>query len=107
MPHYKTGEVLVRVKHGDHVVWYVTDVIMNMPRLPPGFPFKQLFGWTKSAPGLRPNGVAPLFMVKDKASLYRWLRTEVDKAPPTVLVACHGDAVTSGAADQLRAILPA
>jgi hypothetical protein len=45
-------------------------------------------------------------MVKDKAALYRWLREEVDKAPPTMLIPCHGEIVTSGAADRLREILP-
>jgi hypothetical protein len=107
MPHYKTGEVLVRLKHGAHVVWYVTDVIMNMPALPPKFPFKQIFKWTGSAPGLRPNGVASKFMIKDKSSLYRWLRAETDKLPPTVLVASHGNHVIGDAAARLREILPA
>jgi hypothetical protein len=106
MPHYKTGEVLVRVKSGSKVAWYVTDVIMNMAKIPPSFPFKQIFSWTKSGPGLRPNGFAAMMMVKDKKALYGWLREELEKAPPTVLVACHGDDVTSGAADRLRAVLP-
>jgi hypothetical protein len=107
MPHYKTGEVLVRMKHGPHIAWYVTDVVMNMAKLPPKFPFKQMFSWTKSGPGLRPNGVAAMFMIKDKKALYRWMREEVDKAPPSMLIACHGDHVLGGAAERLREILPA
>jgi hypothetical protein len=107
MPHYKSGEVLVRITHGKNVLWYVTDVILNMSQLPGAFPFKYLFKWTNSAPGLRPNGVASKFMVKDKRALYRWLRSEIDKAPPAILVAAHGDAIASGAADRLREVLPA
>jgi hypothetical protein len=106
MPHYKTGEVLARFKRGKHVVWYVTDVIMNLPIIPPGFPIHQMFKWTKSAPGLRPNGIAAMFMVKDKASLYRWMRSEVEAAPPTLLVPCHGDAITERPTDRLLEILP-
>jgi hypothetical protein len=105
MPHYKTGEVLVRVKHGKHVVWYVTDVIMNLPKVPQGF-FGTLSKWTKSAPGLRPNGISAMFMMKDKKSLYRWLRAEIEKAPPTTLLVCHGEHVMSGAAERLLEVLP-
>jgi hypothetical protein len=107
MPHYKTGEVLVRARSGAEVFWYVTDVIMNMPKAPPGF-FGLIFKWTGSAPGLRPNGVAPLMMVKDKRALYRWLREQAEKAPPTQLIACHGDpAKLTAPAKELLAILPA
>jgi hypothetical protein len=107
MPHYKSGEVLVRARHGKDVIWFVTDVITNLSALPPGFPFRQLFKWTKSAPGLRPNGLASMFMMKDKGAVYRWLRAEVEKAPPTVLVASHGDSIVGGAAERLLEILPA
>jgi hypothetical protein len=93
MPHYKTGEVLVRMKTGAGPVWFVTDVIMNLPQVPPRFPFNLLFKWTGSAPGLCLNGVAPFFMVEDRRALRRWLREEVEKAPPFLLIACHGDPV--------------
>ncbi len=92
MPHYRTGEVLVRVKGSSGPIWYVTDVIMNMAKLP-GFPFSLLFKWTGSGPGLRPNGVASKFMIKDRAAVYAWMRGEIEKAPPTLIVPCHGDAV--------------
>jgi hypothetical protein len=93
MPHYKTGEVLVRIRGADGVAWYVTDVILNLPGLPahpiPRFAFRV----TRSAPGLRMNRLAPLFMVKDRHSLWRWLRDEVDREPPRWLIPAHGDVV--------------
>ena len=107
IPHYRTGEALVRFKRGQKVVWYVTDVVMNMPKPPPRFPFKQIFTWTKSAPGLRPNALAATFMMKNKKAVYRWLRSEIESAPPTMLIACHGDHVVSDAASRLLEILPA
>ncbi len=64
--------------------------MMNLSELPPSLPFKLMFKWTGSGPGLRPNGVAALFMIKDKKSLYRWIREEVEREPPTLLVPCHG-----------------
>jgi hypothetical protein len=93
LPHYKTGEVLVRIRNGRSITWYVTDFIMNLPSLPPGFLFRTLFKWTGSAPGLKFNNVAPMFMVKDKKALKRWLANAVEEAPPTRLVPAHGDVV--------------
>jgi hypothetical protein len=93
MPHYKTGELLVRIRSERGLVWYVTDVIMNMPVLPhnpiAGFVFK-LSG---SAPGLRFNNIAPMFMVRDKSALRRWITEEFRRNPPDWLIAAHGDAV--------------
>lgn len=93
MPHYKTGEVLVRIATGRGLVWYVTDVIMNLPVLPRNPVVKLMFGLSRSGPGLRFNNIAPLFMVKDKAALRRWLADEFRKEPPKWLIAAHGDIV--------------
>jgi hypothetical protein len=101
MPHYKTGEVLVRWRVEGGYAWYVTDVIFNMPTLPPG-PFGLVMRWTKSAPGLRRNALAGFFMVKDKRALYGWLAAEAVKTPPVLVVACHGE--TARPADPAAAI---
>ena len=93
MPHYKTGEVLVRIKTARGVVWYVTDVIMNMPVLPSNPIVKLMFGLSGSGPGLRFNNIAPLFMVDDKRALRRWVADEFRKAPPDFLIATHGETV--------------
>ena len=96
MPYYRTGEVLVRVKSDGGVVWYVTDLILNMQALPEHPIMKILFWLTRSAPGLRFNKIGPLFMVKDKAALKWWLAAEYDKAPPRWLIATHGDVADFG-----------
>jgi hypothetical protein len=106
IPHFKTGEVLVRARSGSEVAWYVTDVIMNMP-VAPGGPIGLLFKWTGSAPGLRLNGLAPWFMMKDKMGVRRWLREEAEKQPPTLLIPAHGDVVKmSVPGKELLDILP-
>ena len=93
MPHYKTGEVLVRITTACGLVWYVTDVIMNMSELPRHPIAKLAFGLSRSAPGPKFNNLAPLFMVRDKAALRRWLCDEFRKAPPAWMIATHGDIV--------------
>jgi hypothetical protein len=93
MPHYKTGEVLVRITLERGIVWYVTDVIMNMPELPRNPIASFVFRVSRSAPGPKFNNVAPLFMVRDKAALRRWLCEEFQRAPPDWMIATHGDIV--------------
>jgi glyoxylase-like metal-dependent hydrolase (beta-lactamase superfamily II) len=93
MPHYKTGEVLVRITTDRGLVWYVTDVIFNMPKLPANPIAAFMFRVARSAPGLKFNNIAPIFMVRDKAALRRWLAAEAAKAPPQWLIPAHGDIV--------------
>ncbi|HSS70484.1 MAG TPA: hypothetical protein VLQ46_07515 [Casimicrobiaceae bacterium] len=93
MPHYKTGEVLVRIETDRGLAWYVTDCIMNLPELPQNPLAKALFGLSGSAPGLKLNNIAPLFMVKNKKAHRRWLASEFRKTPPRWLIATHGDIV--------------
>jgi hypothetical protein len=93
MPHYRTGEVLVRIETAGGLAWYVTDVILNIPVLPPNPVARFLFRVSRSAPGLRYNNIAPLFMVKDKAALKRWLAAEAASRPPRWLIPAHGDIV--------------
>ena len=61
MPHYKTGEVLVRVSSERGLVWYVTDVIMNLRALPSNPIIRLMFRLSGSGPGLKFNNIAPLF----------------------------------------------
>jgi len=108
MPHYKTGEALARIRSGRGLVWYVTDVILNLPQLPANPVFRLMFRLSGSGPGPRFNNIAPLFMVRDKAALRRWLCEEFHKAPPDFLIATHGDIVDLNAKpDVARQLFPA
>lgn len=102
MPYYRTGEVLVRVATGRGLVWYVTDVFMNMPELPRHPVARTLFAITGSAPGPRYNGVAPLFMMKDRRAVRRWLGAEAARQKPRWLIPAHGDIVDLDANDEAR-----
>lgn len=93
MPHYKTGEVLVRVQSARGLAWYVTDIVLNLSQLPSHPLFRLMFRLTNSGPGLKFNNVAPMFMVKDKAALRRWLAGEFRRSPPRWLIPAHGDIV--------------
>jgi hypothetical protein len=104
MPHYRTGELLVRIRTDRGLAWYLTDVITNMSELPGSLLFKFLFWLSGSAPGLRFNNVAPLFMVRDKAALRRWLREEFDKNPPQWLIPTHGDIVDFAQSPEQRTL---
>lgn len=91
IPHYKTGEVLVKVKAPSGPIWHVTDLIFNFPTLPPGLFVKILFTWfTDSAPGFKLSGLAAFLQMKDKKGVYRWLKEEAQKAPPVRVVPSHG-----------------
>ena len=106
MPHYKTGEVLVRIATPRGAVWYVTDIIMNLRELPPNPVFNLMFRVSRSGPGLRFNNIAPLFMVADKAALRRWLVNELRSSPPAWLIATHGDPIEFAAnPDAQRSLL--
>jgi len=103
MPHYKTGELLVRWPVDGGWAWYLTDVAMNFAEVPPGL-FGLVFKWTRSCPGLRRNALAGWFMVKDKRALYAWLAEQAEKTPPRLVVPCHGGVVkTSDPVAEIRA----
>lgn len=108
MPHYRTGEILARIKTETDLIWFITDLIFNLPALPKAFPIHQIFKWTNSGPGFKLNGVGTVFMVRDRPALYRWMRREVEKAPPTLVLPCHGPPVRMDPPGQLLLdLLPA
>lgn len=108
MPHYRMGEVLVRVHTDRGLVWYVTDIVMNLRALPPHPIAKAMFGLTRSGPGLKFNNLAPLFMVKDKKALKRWFAAQLSLDPPNWLIPTHGDIVEAGPRmDEMRRLFAA
>lgn len=99
LPHFKTGEVFVTMKTGLGETWYVTDILFNMPKLPPNPIAKALFSWTNSAPGLKYNNLASFIMVKDKKAMKSWLAKQVESAPPARVLFAHGATLENGAAE--------
>jgi hypothetical protein len=93
VPHYKTGEMLGRIESARGLVWYVTDIIFNMRVLPSHPLMRLVFRLTRSAPGLRLNNIAPVFLVKDKTALRHWLAAEATTHPPRWIIPAHGDIV--------------
>ena len=93
LPYFRTGEALIKVSTAEGLIWYVTDIILNLPRLPSNPLFAMLFKLTDCAPGLRINRIAPLFMVRNRPALWSWLAAEARRDRPRWLVPAHGDAV--------------
>jgi len=91
LPYFRTGEALIKVRTAEGLLWYVTDIIFNLPRLPSQPLFALLFRLTDCAPGLRINRIAPLFMVRNRPALWAWLAAEARRDKPRWLVPAHGD----------------
>jgi glyoxylase-like metal-dependent hydrolase (beta-lactamase superfamily II) len=93
LPYFRTGEALIKVRTTEGLLWYVTDIIFNLPRLPSHPLFALLFKLTDSAPGLRINRIAPLFMVRNRLALWAWLAAEARRDKPRWLVPAHGERI--------------
>jgi hypothetical protein len=91
LPYFRTGEALIKVRTTEGLLWYVTDIVFNLPRLPSHPLFAIVFRVTDSAPGLRINRIAPLFMVRNRPALWAWLAAEARRDKPRWLVPAHGD----------------
>lgn len=96
MPHYKSGEALVRIRSERGLVWFVTDVLLNMPKLPDHPVAKLIFRLMGNAPGLKFNNLARLVMIQDTKALKRWLVEQIDAQPPNWLIPSHGDTLALG-----------
>jgi len=104
MPHYKTGELLLKIDTPRGLAWYVTDVIMNLRELPANPIARIMFKLSRSAPGLRFNNIAPVFMMSDKRALRRWLADEWLKSPPRWLIPAHGEVADMSGPQAARAL---
>jgi len=93
MPYYRTGEALVHIRTAHGVAWYVTDLILNFRELPRHPLIRTLFRLSRSGPGLRFNGVGPLFMVRDRPALRKWIEARFGQDKPRWLIAAHGEAI--------------
>lgn len=105
VPDTKAGESWIWVKLSHGYVWYTSDVLANMPKVPP-FPISLLFSLTKSAPGFRVFGLALKFIVKDKEATLRLMLEDIEAHPPSVIVPAHGLVLSQpGLANETRELI--
>lgn len=93
VPNTKCGESWFWANTGAGHAFYTSDVLANIPKLPP-FPIRLVFTLTKSAPGYRVFNLALKFIVKDKSATLRLLADDVAAHPVTTMVPGHGDILT-------------
>jgi glyoxylase-like metal-dependent hydrolase (beta-lactamase superfamily II) len=90
-PSTKCGESWCCVRGENGYIWFVSDILANMPKLPSNFIVRQIFKWTGSGPGYRLFNLALKFIVADKKHFLRTLLAAMEERPPAVVVPAHGD----------------
>lgn len=104
----KCGETWVWVKVASGHIWFVSDMLANIPGLPSNPIAKLLFRLTNSAPGYRVFSLAMTFVVKDKRATLRALAEALGSRPPTIVVPSHGAPLTDAdVADRTQALIAA
>jgi hypothetical protein len=89
-PHLRQGEAMALLRGTAGWIWYFTDLVINLAKLPPN-PLKKLVLWSfLGGTGLRVSRIAKLF-VKDRPALKSWLLTELRSRQPVCLVPAHGE----------------
>ena len=104
-PGTRHGECWIAVSSGSGFVWYVGDVLVNMPSLPAPLLPRWLFWLSGSAPGFRVFHLALLASAHNKAALLSALGEDLERFPPAVLVPGHGEPVEHDVVGRVRALL--
>jgi hypothetical protein len=84
------GNAMAFVPTKSGTYWFASDILANIPALPPGFVFKTLMSMTDSAPGYKLFRPSVWLQVKDKKGLADWFDKALAETPPTTLVPAHG-----------------
>ena len=92
-PGFKVGNAFATVKGKSGTYWYPSDLLSNIPQMPPGFVFRTLMSMTNSAPGYRLFRPSVWLQVKDKPVLQKWVDDELTKAAPVAVIPAHGPPV--------------
>ena len=92
-PGFKVGNAFATVRGKDATYWYPSDLLSNMPKLPPGFVVSTLMSMTDSAPGYRLFRPSVWLQVKDKSALRTWIEEELAKLGLLTVVPAHGPPV--------------
>jgi hypothetical protein len=92
-PGFKVSNAFVTVRGKSANYWYPSDLLSNMPKLPPNFVFRTLMTMTDSAPGYRLFRPAVWLQVKDKGALRTWIAEELAKLGMLTVIPAHGPPV--------------
>jgi hypothetical protein len=93
-PGLRVGNAFATVRGKSGTYWYPSDLLSNIPKLPPGIVFRTLMSMTNSAPGYRLFRPSVWLMVKNKPALSAWIDEELAKSAPVAVVPAHGPPVT-------------
>ena len=105
-PADKCGETWAYAKTAKGYVWYASDTLANMPRLPKALPVKLLMKLTRSAPGYSVFGLALKFIASDKRGLLRAMQEALRARPVTIMVPAHGGILThDGLAEETQRLI--
>ena len=89
-PGARQGETWVSVDTAAGRAWFVTDSIINEPRMP-GPPLGWL-GWAVGfRAGLMTNPFFKRLFLPDKAAYKLWVAEQLEREPPALFVPAHGD----------------
>jgi hypothetical protein len=95
-PNTRCGETWAWVRSGDQVIWFVSDILANIPFLPGNLLIRAMFSLTGSAPGYRIFGLALGVIARNKKQLLRAMLADMETNPPTVVVPAHGAILRGG-----------
>jgi hypothetical protein len=89
-PGFRVGNAFATVRGTSATCWYPSDLLSNIPKLPPGFVFRTLMSMTDSAPGYRLFRPSVWLQVKDKPAVRSWIGEELAKLGRLTVVPGHG-----------------
>src|SRR5690606_34277817 len=106
LPATRMGETYAYAKIAGGYAWYTSDLVANIPELPPNPIARFLFAATKSAPGFRIFRLAGALMLKRPKTAYAELAATMRTRAPRVLVPGHGEVLDRpGLADETIGML--
>lgn len=93
-PDPKIGESWYWVQTTKGYLWYASDVLINLPELPPKLFPRLLFTFTRSAPGYRVFSLMLMMTTKNKKETLNAFLADIASYPPHMMIPAHGDVVS-------------
>lgn len=101
-PAMKNPDTIVRIDSSQGYIWYINDIITNIPSLPKQLLLRTLLKTLGFRAGLSVNRFGCRFiLLKDRAAFSRWLQQELAQYPPAILIAGHGPTIRDAALPQI------